>query len=538
THKGIVAVIADGVSTAEAGREASQACVQNLLYDYYCTPDTWDIQKSILTVLNALNRWLFSQGSHFQDTSKGFITTLSIVILKSSTAYIFHIGDSRVYRRREGSIECLTNDHTRQVGKVTYLARAMGLDNKIQLDYRREELQVGDQFILTTDGVHDFFPDKKWPKVFDEHTDIDDITRVMHETALENGSNDNLSTQIITVDTLAPSNKEEAYESLLNLPFPPLFEAGQKIDGLLIEKALYESTRSQLYIVRDMETQEQFVMKTPSINFEDDPAYIEQFISESWIGRKFRHNKLVKVIVPRVPPTCLYYLMEYAEGITLEQWMGKTNTPSLKTVVLIARQIGVGLRALHRQQVIHQDLKPGNIIIDDNEQIKLIDFGSCSASSMKELQQKFSTGGALGTASYSAPECHLGNRIDLRADVFSLAVIIFEVLTKRLPYHGKLETIKNESDLNKLQYQSAVQLNPYVPHWIDMALMKALSLHPDDRYNDVDELIFDLEHPNQKMIATHKRMPLLSKNPLRFWQALVLLQTFVIGGLVVKVFGA
>ena len=535
TYKGIMAVVADGVSAAEAGREASQACVQNLLYDYYCTPDTWDVQKSILTVLNALNRWLYSQGSHMEDSSKGFITTLSILVIKSSTAHIFHIGDSRIYRRRQHEIECLTNDHTRKVGNVTYLARAMGLDNKIQLDYRREELNVGDQFILTSDGVHDFFHEKQWESVFTSCLSIDDVVKQLHEQALANGSNDNLSAQIVTVDEIASSNKEEAYESLLNLPFPPLLEVGQKIDGLLVEKSLYESTRSQLYVVKDLESGEQYVMKTPSINFEDDSAYIEQFISESWIGRKFRHNKLIKVITPKTSPSCLYYLMEYAQGISLEQWMKQTDTPSLKTVVLIARQIAVGLRALHRQQVIHQDLKPGNIIIDDNEQIKLVDFGSCSVSSMKELGQSFSTGNALGTASYSAPECHLGKHIDSRADVFSLAVIVFEILTKKMPYHAKLETIKTEADLDKLQYQSAVTLNPYVPKWVDMALKKALSVHPDDRYSDVDEFIYDLENPNQKMMMAEERMPLMSKNPLRFWRTIVVLQAFVIGGLMVKI---
>ncbi len=534
THKGIVAVVADGVSAAEAGQEASQACVQNLLYDYYCTPDTWDVQKSILTVLNALNRWLYSQGSHMEDSSKGFITTLSILIIKSSTAYIFHIGDSRIYRRRQGRIECLTNDHTRKVGDVTYLARAMGLDNKIQLDFRREELQVGDQFILTSDGVHDFFPEKYWGAIFQSYTAIDDVVKVFHEKALDNKSNDNLSTQILTIDEIAPSNKEEAYENLLHLPFPPLLEVGQTIEGLFIERSLYESTRSQLYVVKDLETDEQYVMKTPSVNFEDDAAYIEQFIAESWIGRKFRHNKLVKVITRKTTPSCLYYLMEYAQGITLEQWMKETNTPSLKTVVLMARQMVLGVRALHRQQVIHQDLKPSNIIIDDNEQIKLVDFGSCSASSMKELQQSFSRGIALGTASYSAPECHLGNQVDTRADVFSLAVIIFEILTKKLPYYGKLEAVKSEADLEKLQYQSAAKLNPYVPLWIDLALMKALSIHPNERYHDVDELLYDLENPNQRLVDTHKRMPLLSRNPLRFWQAIVVAQAFVIGGLIAK----
>jgi serine/threonine protein phosphatase PrpC len=526
-HKGIVAVLADGVSSAEAGREASQACVQNLLYDYYCTPDTWTVTKSTYTVLQALNRWLFSQGQHLNSAEKGYITTLSILILKNTSLHIFHIGDSRIYRIRDNTIEQLTNDHTRQVGKIKYLARAMGLDNKIEIDCRQENLKRGDIFILSSDGLHDFYSEKNWPELIHASKNLDQACQRMLDEALQAGSDDNISCQILQIEELGNSNEEEFFKNLSKLAFPPLLEKQQVIDGLTVISTLYESARSQLYVVEDSENGQRYVMKTPSPNFEDDPAYIERFIMESWLGRRFRNNKLVKVIHREKPNTYLYYLMEFVEGVSLEEWMKKNEPCSPNQAIRIIRQIALGLRYLHRQQVIHQDLKPSNILIDDNEQIKLVDYGSCYLQSAKELPQIIKMEQALGTASYSAPECHLGKKIDARSDLFSLAIILYELITGTLPYKGKLENLSKESDLEHFRYSPAHLKNPYLPRWFDACLEKALSVDPDKRYGDIDEFIYELENGG-KFSKFEERVPLIARDPLKFWKTLALIQTVLI----------
>ena len=161
TTKGAVALIADGVSAAEAGREASETCIQNFLSDYYSTPDAWTVKSSAQKVLTALNRWLFSQSQRFADERKGYLTTLSAVIFKSHGAHIFHVGDSRVYRLRGNDLEQLSRDHAVAISEQqSYLTRAMGLDINLDVDYQQVELEVGDIFILSTDGVHDFITKK------------------------------------------------------------------------------------------------------------------------------------------------------------------------------------------------------------------------------------------------------------------------------------------------------------------------------------------------------------------------------------------
>lgn len=525
-HKGIVSVIADGVSTAEAGREASQACVQNLLYDYYCTPETWTVQKSASQVLNALNRWLYSQGSHFQNAEKGYITTLSIIILIGDTAHLFHIGDSRIYRYRNNELEQLTRDHSRQVGKTTYLARAMGLDSKIEIDYRKEPLQKEDLFILTTDGIHDFYSSSKWAKNLDNNN-LEEINAELHQNALANGSNDNLSSQVIKVFNTAPPAQDIELKDLADLPVPPELKKGQIIDGLTVLSTLCKSTRSYLYIVTDKKNNQQYVMKTPSPDYSGDKSRLDHFIMESWLGRRFRHNKLVKIISRDDEPSCLYFLMEYVPGVTLAEWKHKHTDFPVEKAVLIARQIGLGLRYLHRQQVVHQDLSPGNILIDDNEQIKLLDYGSFSISAKSELSKSIQLDGSIGDISYCAPECRLGKNIEAKADIFSLAAILFELITGKLPYNGKIAALTSEKQLRAATYVSATSINPYIPTWFDLSLKKAMSINPANRYEDIDEFIYDLEHPNNNLQKENSR-PFFANNPLILWQSICSIECLVI----------
>jgi serine/threonine protein phosphatase PrpC len=135
--KGAAAVIADGVSAAEAGREASETCVSNFLSDYFSTPDVWTVKKSAQQVLTALNRWLYGRGQGYGDNQKGYVTTMSTLVFKSHTAHMFHIGDSRIYRLRDGELEQLTKDHATPISDhQTYLTRAVGLDVRLDVDYR------------------------------------------------------------------------------------------------------------------------------------------------------------------------------------------------------------------------------------------------------------------------------------------------------------------------------------------------------------------------------------------------------------------
>jgi len=524
TSKGAVAVIADGVSAAEAGKEASETCVHNFLYDYYSTPDSWSVKKSTSQVLTALNRWLYGQGQQFNDAQKGYISTFSTIIFKSQTAHLFHVGDTRIYRFRQGQLEQITRDHSTYINaKQSYLSRAMGLDVKLDVDYRSLAVEAGDIYLLSTDGIHDFIKSKQISSLLNqlkpESNDscFEKTCEELIQLALDNDSGDNLSCQILRIDSLPSQTFNEVGQKLSELPFPPYLEPGMKLDGYLVEKILHVNSRSQVYVVRDIDSDERYCMKTPSVNFDDDLAYIERFIMESWMGSRINNPHVVKVIETPRAKKWLYYLTEYIEGITLEQWIKENPQPAVQDVIYILAQIEKGLRAMHRREILHQDIKPGNIMIDHNGEAKIIDFGSCYSKGIAEIATPLDEPGILGTAGYSAPEVVITGKSTVQSEVFSLAVLAYEMLTGKEPFSGKLNKCRTANAYLKTKYVPCFDLNPLVPIWIDCAIKKGLRFNAERRHEDVLELLYELQKPNPKYKSNHNAV-LMDKNPVLFWQ--------------------
>ena len=521
--KGITAVIADGVSAASGGRVAARMCVQSFISDYYSTPDSWSVKTSGQRVLTALNRWLYSQGhSEGLANEKGYLSTHSSIVLSSNTAHIFHIGDSRIYRLRGGTLEQMTNDHSTQISKnTTYLSRAMGLNLNPKVDFKEFGLEVADTFLMSTDGVHEWLRDEQLTQFVEGHDSLDEAASAIVDAALAAGSNDNVTCLLVRVDEVPKANHDEIQRFLRERPFPPLLYPGMTMDGLEVEGILFESPRSQLYKVRDSVTGEGFVMKTPSPNYSDDPAYIERFVAEEWIGRRVDHKNLIKLIERPQKATFLYYLMEEVKGQTLAQWMDdhKGDIDTLK-VVRVIEQVVSGVRALHRKETIHQDLKLDNIMFADGRRPVVIDYGSCRVESLHGKNTGVEQPTALGTIDFSAPEYRLEmeSSIGVRSDQFSIAMIAYHLLTGgKCPYGDKWTKAKTYSDFSELIYTPAYKHKPMVPVWVDGALRKALSVHSEFRYTSMSEFVADLKEPNPLYIES-KHMPLMERDPLRFWK--------------------
>lgn len=518
THKGIAIAIADGVSSSQSAKQASQAAITGFLTDYYATPDTWRTQKSALQVIQSLNRylWSLSQNSVRQE---GFLTTFSALILKGDTAFTFHVGDSRIYRFRQNELEQLTRDHTQKLDKNTnYLSRALGADPSLEVDLLSEELEENDLFILTTDGVHDAIPSREFEKIIErEQSNLDELAARMFDAAINHGSRDNISLQLCKIKTLGKPSQEDAVTALSKLPFPPFLEEGQIINGLTVRKILHESERSQVYLVETKENTP-LVMKTPSVNYEEDPAYIERFVMESWVGSRIINSHVVRVIPPPEPRTHLFYLTEYIAGKTLKTLIKERAPFDISDAVEVIEQTIKGLRAFHRKDTLHQDLKPDNIVMGAKGAV-IIDFGSCWVAGVEEMAQPFARDTILGTLDYSAPEYRFGGQRGQKSDQFSLAVILYEMLTNKKPYGEKFADAMDLKAFHKLRYIPATKHNPLVPTWLDKALEKSLSIHPNGRYSALSEWLTDLKRPNPNWLAPRDK-PLMEKNPVLFWQVL------------------
>lgn len=517
--KGVAAVIADGVSAAEAGKQAADICVKGFLNDYYSSPEAWTTENAGLKVIESLNRWLHSLGQGYSSDGQGYVTTFAAVVVKAMTAHLFHVGDSRIYRFRSGVLEPLTRDHSVRYGKGSVgLARAMGMDTKVDVEYTSVIVEKNDLFLLTTDGIHDFIEEKDFLDVLTlDRLSLDERSQRLVERALELKSNDNCSAVLVRIDEAGVASNDEAYRQFHQLPFPPELYPGMVVDGYEIVRELQATSRSQTYVVKDKDSGETLVMKTPSVNYEDDNAYIERFIMEGWIGTKLKNDHLVSVIKPARGQQFLYNLLEYIEGPTLETWMKENPKPDIRQAVAIIKQILAGLRAMHRQEMLHQDLKPGNVILHAQRGAVIIDYGSTSVPGIQEVPAPFAREVALGTVNYSAPEYFIGRKPNRRSELFSLGVVLYEMLTGEFPYGESYEKCTSLQKFVALKYVPSSRRNSLIPTWFDGALRKSVQISPTARYDTFSEFEFDLETPNEKFMLADE-LPLLERNPILFWK--------------------
>ncbi|MBR1157720.1 bifunctional protein-serine/threonine kinase/phosphatase [Bradyrhizobium elkanii] len=529
--KGIAVVLADGISSSSVGRVAAESAVKSFLTDYYCTSESWSVKSSAQRVLEATNSWLHAQTRRSQnpyDKDKGYVCTLSALVVRSNTAHLFHVGDSRIYRVAGNSLEQLTNDHRVVISsQQSYLGRALGVNPQLEIDYQALPLERGDIFLLVTDGIYEHVPARQLAKTIkDGAADLDATAKSIVEQAYENGSPDNLTVQIVRIDELPDGDASEVFGQPTELPLPPLLEARMLFDGYRIVRELHASHRSHIYLAVDEDSATTVAIKIPSIDLRDDPAYLKRFVMEEWVARRIDSPHVLKPFLPQRKRNFLYVTMEYIDGQTLTQWITDNPAPALETVRDIAEQIAKGLRAFHRKEMLHQDIRPDNIMIDRTGTVKIIDFGSTRMSGVAEAVPA-GVEDILGTQQYTAPEYFLGEGGTARSDLFSLGVVTYQMLTGRLPYGAQIARARTRSDFNRLVYRPAAHRGRDVPTWVDGALERAVHANPLKRYDSFSEFLFDLRNPNAKYLTTSST-PLIERNPVLFWKSTTLLLALVV----------
>ncbi|HVQ67149.1 MAG TPA: bifunctional protein-serine/threonine kinase/phosphatase [Bradyrhizobium sp.] len=520
--KGIAVVLADGISTSKVSRVAAESAVKGFLTDYYCTSESWSVRTSAQRVLEATNSWLHSQtrSQYAYDKDRGYVCTLSAMVIKSTTAHLFHIGDSRIYRLSGNTLEQLTNDHRIVISsQQSYLGRALGVNPQIEIDYQMLRLEPGDVFVLATDGIYEHLSSRRIAKAVNEGgADLEAAAKAIVDQAFEAGSEDNLTVQIVRVDALPDGVASEVFAQPHELPLPPLLEARAVFDGYRIVRELHGSSRSHIYLAVDIETDAVVTIKIPSIDLRDDPAYLKRFMMEEWVARRIDSPHVLKPCLLQRKRNFLYVATEFIDGQTLAQWMIDNPKPSVETVRGIVEQIAKGLRAFHRKEMLHQDIRPANIMIDTTGTVKIIDFGSTMITGVVEAAPSGDRNDILGTQQYTAPEYFLGEPATSRSDLFSLGVITYQMLTGKLPYGGQIANARTRSQFNGLVYRPASHGDRDVPQWIDGTLEKAVHPNPHKRYDSLSEFLFDLRHPNANYLSTSST-PLIERNPLLFWKS-------------------
>lgn len=534
SRKGVVGAIADGVSVSQASQQASQTAVTQFIQDFYNTSSAWSVAKSAASVLSPLNDWFFHHNQR-HGTDQAYVTTFSTLVAKGRRGWLFHVGDSRLYQLRGGKLSQLSRDHIQPLAGQGVLARALGIDSHLELDTKQFELQEGDLYLLSTDGLHGALSAKELSQELSaiQGDELEPHAQRLCERALKQGSDDNISALLLRIDEIPDIGMNEARQVAMQLAIPPVMEPGQKIDGLTILHVLFSGTRSHVYVVEDTQG-EQYALKAPSEHFTEDWNYLEGFVKEEWIGKMLTHSNIMGIHPRPADSQFIYHLCEYLPGQNLSQWMTDNPKPSLNQVRDIIGETVKALRAFQRADMLHRDIKPENIIIDIKGHVKLIDFGTVQAAGLEEHWGHETNAVPQGSADYIAPEYLLEQQASFKSDLFSLAVVMYEMLSGEQPYKTGASRYKIPKDIGAWRYRPLRHLRPDLPKWIDLALERACSPQAELRPDSFSEFLEDLKRPNAALIDSHEATPLIKREPLLFWKSISGILALICLGLLIK----
>ncbi len=273
---------------------------------------------------------------------------------------------------------------------------------------------------------------------------------------------------------------------------------GDQLDHYRIEGVAARSGMASIFRGTDLRTGRPVAIKIPHPEMESDPVFFERFHREEEIGKAMDHPGVMKVIAED-GRSQVYMVMEWVEGRLLRQVLNEQGKLPPERAVGIALRILEALEYLHSHGVVHRDLKPENIMLDSEDRIKLIDFGIAAKTGARRLTfAKLSQ--TLGTPDYISPEQVKGKRGDARSDLYAVGVVLYEMLTGKVPFTGpNAFVIMNDRLLN----------NPVPPREIDPAISpqlqeiiyRALERDPSKRYASAREFAWDLEHQDQVGVA-------------------------------------
>ena len=526
SSKGIVVALADGIGSSAVSQEASAASVRGFLDDYYATSEAWSVRRSAQRVLDATNAWLHAQTmrSHARfDKDRGYVCTFSALIVKGREVHLLHVGDARIYRLHAQSLEQLTEDHRVHLSSVeSFLGRALGIGPNVEIDYRCLAAEVGDIYLLATDGaylhidaaaVHDALalcPD-----------DFDAAASALVSTAQARGAEDDMTVQLLRIDALPDAYALNLQVQREGLALPPPLTPRMPFEGYTVVRPLYASARSHVWLAVDDQSGLQAVLKTPSVDLRDDQDHLDRFLLEEWVARRVHSPHVLRPFANDRPRQHVYVAMEFVDGQTLGQWMTDHPRPDLDSVRSIAAQIAKGLQAFHSKEMLHQDLRPENVMIDRSGTVKIIDFASAHVAGLTEGTSAARADAIVGTLQYTAPEYFLGSGGTAQSDMFSLAVLVYQMLTAQLPYGLQVPQVRSPADVKQLRYVPVRNLRPELPAWLDAVLHKALHPQPAKRQEALSEFIHDLHTPGPQFQRL-RAPPLVERNPVVFWQGVAL----------------
>lgn len=507
-HKGVIAAVADGIGGHRGGREAAESTVRGLLADYYATPDTWSVPRALDKVIVPLNQWVMAEAGRHPELS-GMATTLTALVVRGCRYVFAHVGDTRLYLLRQGSLAQLTVDHVWDHPELkNVLSRAVGLDRHFLLDLSDGEVLEGDVFLLCSDGVWGVLEDRCIKEALLAGDNVQEIASDLVNLALAAGGQDNASAVVLRIDELPSLNLRDSFEGAAGLPLPPRLTPGKSIDGFLAKELLHDSRTTLLYRVIDKNSGQQLVLKTLQPEMADDEDEIRSLIMEEWRARRVVSPFFAQAL-PTDRRSYLYYLQVWYEGASLQEMLDSGQHFTVADVVQHGVHILKGLSALHRLGITHRDIKPDNIHIARDGSLRILDLGVAVSLSEDEADR-----GCAGTPTYMAPELFTGVEAGNAHDLFAAGVVLYHVLTRKYPY-GEIEPFQRPRFGEPV---APTRYRPEIPGWLENVLLKSVAKEASKRFETAEEFLLALERGASRPLSRPQPTPLALRHPLRTWR--------------------
>jgi serine/threonine protein phosphatase PrpC len=514
SRRDIVAAVADGVGGHKGGRVAAELTVRAFLDGYFALPGSLGARQAAARALDAINSWVVAQGRADPERA-GMATTFTALILSGRAGHCVHVGDSRLYRFREGTLEQISEDHVLGRGDFAHqLRRAVGMEDPVLIDHASFPLRAHERYLLCSDGVHGALRDARMRGILSRREAPQKTADDLVAAALESGSADNCTAMVVEILDTPPALEDDLRDFYGDLPILPAPEAGEIVDDYRLEARLADGRYSRLMRAEDLRGGALVAIKFPQPLVAEDRTYRRAFVNEAFVASRVRSPWIGEVIEqPPERQTRLYSVMPFYDGETLERRLNREPPVSYAEGAQIAMRVARAVASLHRAGVIHRDVKPDNILLLKDGGLRLIDLGVARLPQIED----FPPGDIPGTPSYMAPELFAGEAGDESADLYALGVTVYRLFARAYPY-GEIEPF------SKPRFGAPASLTarrPDLPAWLDAAIARAIAIDPAKRYRDVLEFAFEIENGARSgRPAAPRKKSLHEKNPLLFWQGL------------------
>jgi serine/threonine-protein kinase len=546
---GIGAIIADGVGGTERGEEASRLAVETALSLFKATQAETEPADLLRKIFNDANKLVYDAAHH---NGKGrMATTLTVSILRNDEISIGHVGDSRVYLVRNGTVSRLTSDHSYvalqvKLGLVkerdamaspmrSMITRSIGQDLICGYDVFKETLTKGDVLVQCTDGLYSVILDDEIADLAGHHAP-EKACKELIALAEKRGTEDNISVQIMQIHDVEKRHfyRGAAYYVKSDAPAATNeLQPGQLLDDRFeITDLINRSGMASIFKANDRETGQTVAIKVPFMQFESDMATSSRFEREEEIGKMLNHPYILKMYpIDPEKKSRPYIVMDYLQGQTLSALMREVHPLPERDAAKIASRICEAIEYMHANNIVHRDLKPQNIMICSDGSIRIMDFGIAKSLKMRRITfVGFSP--TMGTPDYMAPEQVKGKRGDERTDIYSMGAILYEMCTGQTPFEGESPYAVMNARLTG-DPVAPRKVNSKLTPAIEEIILHAMERNPVERFPNAAQMKAELDdYEKVELVERFRKLqpPQLWKSRFRLLPLILLFILFQIVG--------